>query len=228
MDTGDSVDAPPVRSTITVWTLKTWETAWPVCSNPGCGQEIKNGDQYIVIPGSIKMLCAICMLSLAEWQAAVSVAAEREKDRARESVRRRAAQADRVRKERKLRGYTPARTSNVPLRVCPTCQVQFRASSHGKRGIQVYCSRTCMVRRKSRLPIPCPVCGRMFTPTHTQTACSHSCARLKQEGKTRDTPLPKAWSLKYPACRDCGATAFPHIAHGYCRPCYRHRKGQKE
>lgn len=49
----------------TVEILVGWrEDALPICNREECGVEIKNGDKYVVMPGTIKIICHPCAVEL--------------------------------------------------------------------------------------------------------------------------------------------------------------------
>lgn len=220
---------------VKVWVLEDWpeSLANPTCTNPDCGRTIQNGQQYIVMPGTLQILCSSCMMNLHDWKSAIDVIVEGSQQRSREAKDRinenrkqaRAAQRQRDRAE----GRIPASRQRAmgPPAICPTCEQEFQPARHGVRGTQKYCSFSC--RPNAYVPVhmvTCLSCPRQFRTRVVagrgtyQKYCTRACANAAKLGRTFDTPPPLRWSTAYDACRDCGTTRRRHRANGLCPSCY--------
>jgi len=242
----------PPPDGISIWTLTNWRPdALPDCGSPTCSREIQNGERYIVIPGTNKMLCSSCMLDMHEWQAAVEVTLAYERAQAeseRKAYLRRRAAAPRERKAREhtdpsfARRYTAPVRPKLPPIVCARvgCDEQFIPKSYGKKGRQRFCSITCGAlggrhqRRSTGATAErtCPGCGRTFRPTrfssrNPQVYCSKSCARFAEHGKTNPTPPLMGWDRRGHGCLDCGSRDRHHRGRGLCSRCYQRRVRSK-
>jgi hypothetical protein len=204
--------------TAKVWTLKDWpEDVDFSCSNPTCARRINNGEQYVIVPDTIKILCATCSHVDEAIVQARQQMQEREEALMSASKRRQAEQARRPRRtkqparasERGKRGSggagAPSTTSRETTAVsCPVCEVTFYPRIYATaRGKQVYCSYACSARsRRVYADVVCSVCGILFRPNaqragrkRVQRYCSHGCA---MKGRRVERPLRQG------TCRNCG------------------------
>ena len=218
-------------SRLPIFTLQGWpEDRLPTCSAPTCGREIKNGEPYVVLEGTIKLVCRSCALDPYMREATLTemvttaVAAEQAAH-----VRRRALSAQQqrqstriTRRARRVR-VRPEPPSTVirprgnqrfryPPHPCAGCGRIFQPRSterkDGTRGPQQHCSISCAAttRRSQDQRSVCPACERPFRPTRTRKAgpqicCSRSCG---QWWRRHDTPNPSppdlVWSRSWGPC----------------------------
>lgn len=231
---------------LTYHTLMGWpEDRLPTCSYESCGQEIRNGERYVVVPDTLRLLCSACAPTMQ------SVVAQEELDRhedveqskphphttAPAAIRVRAAyeqvtRASQTRRASPLpkpaRARRPARGMAFPP--CAYCGAPCPGRG-GRKPKQRYCSRehasahrveTNDVIRKAR-EIACPGCGvRFIPPLHgargPQKFCRLSCAGFHRR------------KLQPRICEPCGTEFAPERqTQIYCsRDCqYYGQRGRK-
>ena len=82
-----------------------------------------------------------------------------------------------------------------PDKICPTCGKSF----HPHHTINLYCSKECFEKSRTRLNKICPQCGKEFSPTQAkQIYCSKNCAS-KVNGLKGKTPISQR-AKKCPVC----------------------------
>jgi hypothetical protein len=230
-----------LRVSVKVWTLQDWRPdALPNCTNPTCSREINNGEQYILIPGTTRILCFTCASQSTAWKDSMEVAAAQEKTR--EPAKKPRASRARKKRTQNLLTKPPAKPREpVTLVQCPVCWKWFRPhtySSSRKQTRQIYCSVDCYntVRPKVTTYI-CVNCERPYWPSRVnaqrrQTCCSRSCAWYQIRGRKNPNPPPISWTNTRGVCRECGLTAHRHRGLGLCAVCYmrdyRHKRRDKE
>lgn len=175
------------------YVLNDWpEDRLPVCSAPTCDREIKNGDPYAILDGTIKLLCLSCALDPCireETLARMAVdAVRREREAKERRVTQHRTQQQRSKKiTQKSRTVVtrpqnprehPPRSSQpspflYPPHPCRFCATVFQPRAvkilvDGRRvqGPQPYCSVSCSTQGRAYTgsKMICPACDQVFSP----------------------------------------------------------------
>jgi hypothetical protein len=177
--------------------LTDWpEDRLPTCSYSECRRDIKNGEAYTILPGTIKMLCSTCapVEQVVESIKQEEQAQEEKIQRRRQYPARTAGAAARARamyERTKRSAPAPRQPRTRRAYVGPPC-AWCGAPCPGRGGAQSkrrYCLREHATLHRLTLNEParkarevsCPGCGKRFVPpSHGQRApqkfCAISCA----------------------------------------------------